>query len=36
MPKPMRYFVGRRLSLTGRLQKEGEKYIFKVSSAAEL
>ena len=34
--RPMSYFVGRRLRLTGRLQKEGERYILKVSSAGEL
>jgi len=34
--KPMSYFVGRHLRLTGRLQKKGEGFIFKVSSAEEL
>ncbi len=35
-PKVMRNFVGRPLRLTGRLQKQGEGFIFKVSAVAEL
>jgi len=34
--KPMNYFVGRHLRLTGRLQQQGERWVFQVSSAEEL
>jgi len=34
--KPMGYFVGRHLRLTGRLQQQRERFVFQVSTATEL
>jgi hypothetical protein len=34
--KPMSYFVGRRLRLTGRLKQQGENFVLQVSAAEEL
>jgi len=34
--KPMSYYVGRPLRLTGRLQKQGEKFVLQVSAVEEL